>query len=101
LGSWIIVKDGRGYYSRPASEDFAMNVKLTPHSESLLRESLARGGHRTLEQVVELALEILVEKEAQPESSTSILQLQGLGKEIWLGTDAQENMDQEHTAWNG
>jgi hypothetical protein len=85
-----------------ALERFAMNVKLTPHSESLLRESLARGGHRTPEMVIELALEILAEKETKPEgSATSILQLQGLGKEIWQGVDAQEYVDQERSAWNG
>jgi hypothetical protein len=78
-----------------------MNVKLTPHSESLLREYLARGGYHTPEEVIERALEILAEKEAQPEASTSILQLQGLGKEIWLGIDAQEYVDQERAAWNG
>ena len=78
-----------------------MNVRLTPHSESLIRESLARGGHRTPEQVIERALEVLAEKEAQPEDSTSILQLQGLGKETWQGIDAQEYVDQERTAWNG
>jgi hypothetical protein len=78
-----------------------MNVKLTPHSESLLREYLARGGHRTPEEVIERALETLAEKEPATETLTSILQLQGLGKEIWKGIDAQDYVDRERAAWNG
>jgi hypothetical protein len=95
-----MIKD-EGRVTTARFQEPVMNVKLTQHSESLLRESLARGGHRTPEEVIERALEILVEKEAQPEGSTSILQLQGLGKEIWQGIDAQAYVDQERTAWNG
>jgi hypothetical protein len=36
-----------------------------------------------------------------PESRISILELQGLGKEIWKGIDAQEYVDRERAAWNG
>jgi hypothetical protein len=32
---------------------------------------------------------------------TSILKLQGLGKEIWAGIDAQEYVDRERASWNG
>ena len=38
---------------------------------------------------------------AAPESRTSILELRGLGKEIWKGIDAQEYVDRERAAWNG
>jgi hypothetical protein len=31
----------------------------------------------------------------------SILELKGLGKEIWQGTDAQEYVDRERASWNG
>ncbi|MDA0735335.1 MAG: hypothetical protein O2909_12205 [Chloroflexi bacterium] len=31
----------------------------------------------------------------------SILELRGLGKEIWEGIDAQEYVDQERNSWNG
>ena len=31
----------------------------------------------------------------------SILELQGLGKEIWEGIDAQEYVDRERSSWNG
>ena len=31
----------------------------------------------------------------------SILELQGLGKEIWQGVDAQKYIDQERASWDG
>lgn len=31
----------------------------------------------------------------------SLLELQGLGKEVWKGIDAQEYLDRERTSWNG
>ncbi len=31
----------------------------------------------------------------------SILELRGLGKEIWHGIDAQEYVNQERDSWNG
>lgn len=39
--------------------------------------------------------------QASSESRVSILKLQGLGKEIWQGIDAQEYVDRERAAWNG
>jgi hypothetical protein len=38
---------------------------------------------------------------AAPETHTSVLDLQGLGKGIWEGVDAQEYVDRERTSWNG
>jgi Arc/MetJ-type ribon-helix-helix transcriptional regulator len=40
-----------------------MNVRLTPHSEQLLRDELARGRFRTPEEVIERALESLSDPE--------------------------------------
>ncbi|HPD17050.1 MAG TPA: hypothetical protein PLE19_19070 [Planctomycetota bacterium] len=31
----------------------------------------------------------------------SILELRGLGKEVWDGVDAQEYVDRERASWNG
>lgn len=31
----------------------------------------------------------------------SIMELEGLGKEIWAGIDAQEYVDRERDSWNG
>jgi len=78
-----------------------MNVKLTPHSESLLRKYLGQGRYRSPEEVIERALESMAQTETPPEPSVSILQLQGLGKDIWQGIDAQAYVDQERAAWNG
>jgi hypothetical protein len=34
-------------------------------------------------------------------SEHSILDLEGLGKDIWQGIDAQEYIDRERQSWNG
>ncbi len=36
-----------------------------------------------------------------PKPKRSILELRGLGKEIWKGIDAQEYVNQERDSWNG
>ncbi len=36
-----------------------------------------------------------------PKPKRSILELEGLGKEIWNGIDAQEYVNQERNSWNG
>ncbi len=36
-----------------------------------------------------------------PEAQHSILELRGLGKEIWQGIDAQEYVNRERASWNG
>lgn len=36
-----------------------------------------------------------------PKPKRSILELRGLGKEIWNGVDAQEYVNQERASWNG
>jgi hypothetical protein len=36
-----------------------------------------------------------------PKQKCSILELSGLGKEIWHGIDAQEYVDRERNSWNG
>jgi Arc/MetJ-type ribon-helix-helix transcriptional regulator len=38
-----------------------MNIRLTPHSEEILREQLAQGRFRSPEEVIERALETLSE----------------------------------------
>ncbi len=41
-------------------------IRLTPHSEELLQEQLARGPYRSPEEVIERALETLAQKEYVP-----------------------------------
>lgn len=67
--------------------------------ENVLRnvESLSRAEQlRLLSELAEY-----LRKHGAPEARTSILELQGLGKEIWRGIDAQEYVDRERAAWNG
>jgi hypothetical protein len=64
--------------------------------EDILRnaESLSR-----VDQLRELAE--YLRTHSATETQTSILELRGLGKEIWRGIDAQEYVDRERASWNG
>ena len=46
-------------------------------------------------------LAALVRRQVVTRTRRSILELQGLGKEIWQGMDAQEYVDRERASWNG
>ena len=46
-------------------------------------------------------LAALVRCRIAPPPRHSILELQGLGKELWEGVDAQEYIDRERASWNG
>jgi hypothetical protein len=39
-------------------------------------------------------------KDAPPAEEHSIMELRGLGKEIWEGIDAQEYVNRERASWN-
>lgn len=43
----------------------------------------------------------IVRHRVTPKPKRSILELEGLGKEIWNGIDAQEYVNQERDSWNG
>lgn len=59
--------------------------KLTPDEQLRLLKELAS----------------LVGRRASPKPQRSIVELEGLGKEIWQGMDAQKYVDQERSPWNG
>ena len=59
--------------------------RLTPADQLRLLEELAA----------------LVRRQVTTRARRSILELQGLGKEIWQGIDAQEYVDWERASWNG
>jgi hypothetical protein len=40
-------------------------------------------------------------EDGRPVKRHSIVELRGLGKEIWAGIDAQEYVDQERRSWHG
>ncbi|MFQ6092680.1 MAG: hypothetical protein ACE5OR_08375 [bacterium] len=46
-------------------------------------------------------LAALIRRQVVTRGRRSILELQGLGKEIWQGMDAQEYVDRERASWNG
>jgi hypothetical protein len=58
---------------------------LTPDEQLRLLEELAS----------------LVHRRVTPKPKRSIMELEGLGKEIWQGVDAQECVNQERDSWNG
>jgi hypothetical protein len=47
------------------------------------------------------ALAAMIRQTVTPRPRRSILELQGLGKQIWQGMDAQEYVNRERDAWNG
>jgi hypothetical protein len=46
-------------------------------------------------------LAVIIRRRIDTAPHRSILELQGLGKEIWRGIDAQEYVDQERASWSG
>ena len=46
-------------------------------------------------------LETLVRRRAVPRPRRSILELRGLGKEIWQGVDIQAYINAERDSWHG
>jgi len=42
----------------------------------------------------------LVSETEPPKPKRSLLELEGLGKEIWEGIDAQEYVNQERSSWD-
>ncbi len=67
--------------------------------EHILRdvESLSRAEQLRL--ISELTENLRLE--ATPAVHTSILDLQGLGKDVWQGVDAQDYVHSERSSWNG
>ena len=46
-------------------------------------------------------LRSLVERDHTETETRSVLELQGLGKHVWAGVDAQEYVDRERASWPG
>lgn len=46
-------------------------------------------------------LAIIVRHRTPLKPKRSIMELEGLGKEIWQGMDAQRYVDRERLSWNG
>lgn len=83
-----------------------MTITLTSHAAELL-EAIRLHRPEPIELLLEQALEIFA---SAPEAgrpslptpeATSVLELQGLGKELWQEIDAQAYVNNERAAWNG
>jgi hypothetical protein len=67
--------------------------------ETILREVEALSEAEQLRLVARLSARL--RDCASLEPSTSILDLQGLGSDIWRGQDAQDYVNHERSSWNG
>ena len=67
--------------------------------ESILRSVESMNRDEQLRLISDLAEHLRTK--TVPARRVSILELQGLGKEIWQGIDAQEYVDRERATWNG
>ena len=72
-------------------------------STAAYQEALRRVQRLTPAEQLELLEEIaaLVRRQVITRRPQSILKLQGLGKELWVGVDAREYVNQERDSWDG
>jgi len=73
-----------------------LNIKSFPDGLYERLRSRAEREHRSISQEVIHLLSQVV-KEEEP---LSILELRGLGKEVWRGVDAAEHVERERRAWD-
>lgn len=73
-----------------------LNIKNFPDDLYQYLKARAETNHRSLAQEVTF----LLRQEQQKPKVHSILELQGLGKEIWGGIDAAEYVRQERDSWD-
>lgn len=78
-------KDNRVRYMATYQDIRRQVENLTPDEQLRLLEELAA----------------IVRRRMAPKPKRSIMELEGLGKQIWQGIDAQEYVNQERTSWNG
>ena len=51
---------------------------------------------RLLEQII-----VLIRNKTTMKTRRSILEIQGMGKDVWKNVDAQKYVDKERDSWNG
>lgn len=72
-----------------------LNVKNLP--DALYRKLKARAKRERRSVAQEVT--VLLAQALEPAPATSILELRGLGKELWHGIDAGSHVENERTAW--
>ena len=68
------------------------------------REALNQAQHLTTEEQLQLIEELaaLIRRQGVMRSKKhSIMELKGLGKEIWEGVDVEKYIDEERNSWDG
>lgn len=73
-----------------------LNIKNMPDALYRKLQKRAKQQRRSLAQEV---TQILAEA-VEGQRTYSILELQGLGKEVWKGIDADEHVDAERRSWD-
>ena len=68
----------------------------------VLNEVANQAQKLTLEEQLRLLEDLagLIRQQMPPKRKHSILELEGLGQEIWKGIDAQEYINQERDSWD-
>jgi plasmid stability protein len=72
-----------------------LNVKNLP--DALYRKLKARAKRERRSVAQEVT--ILLAQALEPSAASSILELRGLGKELWRGIDTASHVESERTAW--
>lgn len=73
-----------------------LNIKNVPEKLYSRLKARARRERRSVSQEV---LRIL-EEATKPVETVSILELRGLGKELWKGVDPAKYVDEERSSWD-
>ena len=76
-----------------------LNEKSMSTYSAVLTQVLRLAPDEQLRLISELLVYVRHRVQAKPKRS--ILELEGLGEEIWNGIDAQEYVNQERDSWNG
>lgn len=72
-----------------------LNIKNVPDPLYQALKARAEAQHRSVAQEVTHIL-----SEALAEQPLSIMDLQGLGKELWAGIDGARHVDEERASWD-
>ena len=99
----LAVTDVRTTLPSPTKTRYRVEMGMSdmpdPRYNSAKRSVQALGPADQLRLIAELAASLRGEVERQPRRS--LLELQGLGKEVWQGVDVEEYLRRERSSWNG
>lgn len=83
-------------------DDKRVNEQAAVYTTVTYDDVLSRAQHLTLAEQIRLLEELAASTQRiTSQTRPSILELQGLGKEIWQDIDAQRYIEQERASWNG